>query len=117
MAAATAPLADHAPTPVPRRATGKASITIAAPMGRLSDVPIPWKARATMSTPVVGASAAHADATVNTVMPAMRVRRRPHRSPSTPPITRVAAPTMEKELMTHDSSASLASGNDSFRSA
>ena len=90
---------------------------MAAPMGRLKDVPIPWRARAPMSNPMLGANSAAAEASVNTAMPAINVNRRPHRSPSTPPITRVAAPTMVKELMTHDSSASLASGKDSFKSA
>ena len=43
--------------------------------------PAPWIARAATSTPMEGASAAAAEAAVNTAMPMTKILRRPKRSP------------------------------------
>ena len=43
--------------------------------------PAPCRARARISTPMLGARAATAEAAVNTAMPSTKMRRRPKRSP------------------------------------
>ena len=49
--------------------------------------PTPWVARAAMSRSTEGASAAPAEASVNSEMPAMNMRLRPKRSPSAAPVS------------------------------
>ena len=117
MAAATAPLADHAPTPVPRRDNRKGVDHDGRPHGKAQR----------RSDSLEGPSDDEHSGAGGQRRPRRcqgEHRDAGHQSPPPPPPLaqhpadhQVAAPTMVKELMTHDSSASLASGNDSFRSA
>ena len=50
--------------------------------------PSPWTKRATISSPCESASPHAADASVNTVTPTRKIRRRPIRSPSRPASSR-----------------------------
>jgi hypothetical protein len=49
--------------------------------------PAPCTARAAISTPMLGASAAAALDRVNTVIPTANIRRRPYRSPRAAPVS------------------------------
>src|SRR5690606_27200991 len=61
--------------------------------------------------PTLGATAQIIDARANTEQPPSNDRFRPHRSATTPPITRVAEEVIVYPLRIHDISASSASGN------
>ncbi len=61
--------------------------TIASDAGSSSAAPTPASARAPISTDTDGASAHSSDAIVNTAVPAMKMRRRPSRSASRPPVS------------------------------
>ena len=53
--------------------------------------PMPWSARAVISASIDGASAAAAEADVNSPMPSANMRLRPKRSPSAAPVSRKTA--------------------------
>ena len=53
-------------------------------MGTSSAAPVPCTSRMPTSTPMPGASAQPAEATVNRASPARNTRRGPNRSPATP---------------------------------
>ena len=116
IAAATPPTADHVPIAAPRRSFGNAAKIVAAPAGRVSEDANAWATRAMMSTVVLGASAATAEASENAAVPQRIDRLRPNLSPIAPASTRAAAPTMLKAVITHESSASEASGKASVSS-
>ena len=65
--------------------------------------PIPWAARAAISTPIEGASAAAAEAEVNRTSPMMNMRRRPKRSPSAAPVRRKTAKVSVYAFTVHSS--------------
>ena len=79
------------PSAAPRRPAGKASESRVRVSGVTIAAPRPWIARAAISASVLGASAAAADAAVNTASPATNIRRRPNRSPSAAPVSRNTA--------------------------
>ena len=54
--------------------------------GVSSAPPTPCSTRAATSTPTLGASPHNSDASVNHTAPIRKIRRRPKRSPSDPPI-------------------------------
>ena len=78
---------DHTPMAKPRRSGGKASASRVSVSGVAIAAPAPCVARATISRPMLGASAAAAEDTVNSAMPVMNIRLRPKRSPSAAPVS------------------------------
>ena len=76
---------------MPRFSEGNAADRIVSVSGMTIAAPIPWAARAEISTPIEGASAAAAEAEVNRTSPMMNMRRRPKRSPSAAPVRRKTA--------------------------
>ena len=87
IATAAPEMPDQTPSAIPRRSAGNASASSVSVSGVTSAAPAPWTARASTSMPVVGASAAPAEATVKTVRPARNMRLRPKRSPSAAPVS------------------------------
>ena len=82
MATARPPMAPQAPSAAARRSGRTAWLNRVSERGMIMAPPAPCTARAATSTPMLGASAATADAAVNSAMPATKIRRRPRRSPS-----------------------------------
>ena len=76
----------HAPSASPRRSRGTASVSSVSVSGVTIAPPTPCTARAAMSAPIDGASAAAADPAVKMAMPIRNMRLRPNRSPSAAPI-------------------------------
>ena len=76
----------HAPSASPRRSAGTAAERIVSVSGITIAPPSPWIARAASSAPIDGASAAAAEASVKIVIPIVKSRRRPNRSPSAAPV-------------------------------
>ena len=68
---------DHTPSARPRRSEGTAELRIVRLSGATMPAPRPCTARAAINAPVVGASAAAADATVKMESPMTKTRRRP----------------------------------------
>lgn len=64
--------------------SGIALTTIARATGLSIEAPIPWTARAAISTPTEGAIAQTSEAAPNTTRPTWNTRRRPSRSASAP---------------------------------
>ena len=84
-ATASPAMPPHMPIAMPRLSGGKASLISVRVSGITIAAPAPCTARAAISTPTVGDSAAHADAAVNTAIPMQNMRRLPNRSPSAAP--------------------------------
>ena len=78
---------DQAPIASPRFSAGNAVESSVSVSGVTIAAPAPWSARAAISAPVVGASAASAEATVKMPRPITNIRRRPKRSPSAAPVS------------------------------
>ena len=78
---------DQAPIARPRRSAGNAPASSVRVSGVTTAAPAPCTARAAISAPVVGASAAAAEAAVNRARPSTNIRRRPKRSPSAAPVS------------------------------
>ena len=78
---------DQTPIATPRRSGGKASASSVSVSGVAIAAPRPWVARATISRPIDGASAAAAEDSVNSEIPVMNMRLRPQRSPSAEPVS------------------------------
>ena len=78
---------DHAPIASPRFSDGKASASSVSVSGVTIAAPTPWRARAVINAPVVGASAAAAEAAVKMARPMRNIRRWPKRSPSAAPVS------------------------------
>ena len=76
----------HAPRNTPRFSSGTPAERIVSVSGITIAPPRPWTARAASSTPIVGASAAAAEAAVKIVIPIANSRRRPKRSPRAAPV-------------------------------
>ena len=76
---------DQMPSASPRRPAGNASERRVRVSGITTAAPAPWKARATISAPALGASAAAAEPTVKMPSPMTNIRRLPKRSPSAAP--------------------------------
>ena len=86
-ATAAPEMPDHTPNASPRRSAGKAAASSVSVSGVTAAAPAPWTARAVTSRPVVGASAAAAEAAVKSESPARNMRLRPKRSPSAAPVS------------------------------
>jgi hypothetical protein len=82
LATASPVIALKMPIAAPRFAGGNAALSSAKPSGMISAAPAPCAARATISAPTPGASAAAADDAANRPRPTAYSRRRPYRSPS-----------------------------------
>lgn len=81
-ATASPAMPPHIPMAMPRFSLGNASLISVSVSGITIAAPAPCTARAAISAPTVGASAAPADAAVKTARPTQNIRRRPNRSPS-----------------------------------
>ena len=97
---------DQTPSARPRRSAGTAVESSVRLSGAMIAAPRPWTARAAISVPVLGASAAAADAAVNSASPATNMRRRPKRSPSAAPVRRKTAKASVYALTVHSSASS-----------
>ena len=78
---------DQAPIARPRFSAGNAVESRVSVSGVTIAAPAPCSARAAINAPVVGASAASAEATVKMPRPITNMRRRPKRSPSAAPVS------------------------------
>ena len=76
----------QAPSTSPRRSAGTAALRMVSVRGVTIAPPRPWSARAAISTSMLGASAAAAEAPVKIASPITNIRRRPKRSPSAAPV-------------------------------
>jgi hypothetical protein len=85
MAVAMPPSPDQAPRAFDRSSATKEACRIARLPGVSSAAPTPCRARARMRTPALGANAQPREATANQIVPTIKIRRRPYRSPSVPP--------------------------------
>ena len=94
---------DQTPSATPRRSAGNASLSSVSVSGATMAAPAPWTARAAISAPVLGASAAAAEATVNTPRPRTNMRRRPKRSPKAAPVISSTAKASVYALTVHSS--------------
>ncbi len=77
----------QAPSASPRRSAGTASVRSVSVSGVTIAPPTPCRARAAISAPIDGASAAAADPSVKMPIPIRNSRLRPNRSPSAAPIS------------------------------
>ena len=99
---------DQMPSAGPRFSGAVAVERIVRLSGATIAAPSPWIARAAISAPVLGASAAAADASVKMPRPRMNIRRRPKRSPSAAPVSRNTANASVYALTVHSSASSEA---------
>ena len=76
----------HAPSAMPRFAGETAADKMVRVSGITIAPPAPWIARMATRTPIDGASAAPAEASVKMPRPTANIRRRPKRSPSAAPV-------------------------------
>ena len=84
--AAVMPLnADHVPMAWPRSDAGNVALISDRLPGTSKAAPTPCRARAAMSGSALADAAQPIEARVNSAVPAMKIRRRPKRSPSAPP--------------------------------
>ncbi len=77
---------DQMPSATPRRPAGNASDRRVSVNGVTSAPPAPWRARAPINAPMLGASAAAAEPSVKMANPKLNMRRLPNRSPSAAPV-------------------------------
>ena len=77
---------DQAPSARPRFSAGTASLSSVSVSGVTIAAPRPWAARAAIRKPVLGATAAEAEASVKSPRPSENMRLRPNRSPSAAPV-------------------------------
>ena len=75
----------------PRSFGGNVAVMIDSVAGFISAAPTPCTARAPMRKPAVEASPQASDERVKIASPITKIRRRPKRSPSLPPVIRSAA--------------------------
>ena len=101
IATARPEMPDQRPSTSPRRPAGKASESSVSVSGSTDAAAAPWMARAAISAPVVGASAAAAEATVNAETPMTNMRLRPKRSPSAAPVSSSTAKVSVYALTVH----------------
>ena len=78
----------------------------------ISAPPIPWSPRATINCRMPGASPHQAEDTENITTPAVKILRRPYRSPIDPPMRSSAARKRAYDSTTHCTSARLAPNDD-----
>ena len=81
------------PSARPRSDEGTASVRIAVLVARMSAAPIPWSARAAISTPNDGANPQSADPRVKPASPIVQIGVRPIMSESLPTLKSKAAIT------------------------
>ena len=84
-------IAPQIPSAAPRFSGGTAAETRVRVSGVTIAAPMPWIARAAISTSIEGATAASALAAVKMPRPTVNIRRRPKRSPSAAPVSRSTA--------------------------
>src|SRR3954464_13828243 len=92
---------DQAPMARPRFSGAKAVESSVSVSGVTIAAPAPWRARAAISAPADGASAAPADAAVKMARPITNMRRRPKRSPSAAPVSSSTAKVSVYALTVH----------------
>ena len=68
-------------------AAGKVAVMIERVAGFMSAEPAPWTTRAPISQPALVARPQKSEATVKMTRPTMKIRRRPNRSASLPPVS------------------------------
>ena len=76
---------DHAPIAEPWSSERKLAVMSDRLPGTRIAPPTPWRARAAISAPMLGARPHSTDAAVNQTSPITNMRRRPYSSPSAPP--------------------------------
>ena len=83
--------APQTPNAVPRSRPWKAEASSASEVANMNAPPMPCSARARLRTSGVPASAHSSEATVKITIPITKIRRRPNRSASEPPVSSSAA--------------------------
>ena len=91
IASAIAETPAQMPIAVPRCRGGKVAVMIESVAGFISAPPRPCTTRAPIRKPPFGASPQASDAPVKIASPTMKMRRRPSRSASLPPVSMNAA--------------------------
>ena len=87
IASASAETPAQTPIAVPRWRAGKVATMIESVAGFISAAPRPWTTRAAISTSPPPASPQASDEAVKTTSPITKIRRRPSRSASLPPVS------------------------------
>ena len=105
IASASAETPAQIPIAWPRSFGGNVAVMIDSVAGFMSAAPIPCTARAPMRKPALGASPQASDESVKTTMPTMKIRRRPYRSASLPPVIISAANVSAYAVTIHSSEA------------
>jgi hypothetical protein len=93
-AAAAPPTAARIPSAPIRRLSGTDAISSDCAEGTRAAAPMPWRARAAISTATDGAAAQPAEAPMKTTIPLTKTRRAPTRSATRPSGTSSAAKMM-----------------------
>ena len=88
IASAIAETPAQIPIAIPRWRAGNVAVMIESVAGFIIAAPTACTVRAAISTVAVPASPQTSDAAVKTMRPAMKIRRRPRRSASFPPLRR-----------------------------
>jgi hypothetical protein len=88
MASAIAETPAQIPIAMPRSRTAKVAEMIESVAGIINAAPTPWTARAEISSDALEERPQKSDDAVNTTRPITKIRRRPRRSPSLPPVSR-----------------------------
>ncbi len=105
IASAMAETPAQMPIAWPRCFGGNVAVMIESVAGFISAAPIPCTARAPIRKPAFGAKPQASDESVKTARPTMKMRRRPKRSPSLPPVISRAAKTSAYAVTIHSSCA------------
>jgi hypothetical protein len=92
---------DHAPIAAPRSSSAKLASTIARLAGTRSAAHAPWRIRAEINTPPLGATAQSAEVAANPSRPPLKILRRPYRSPKEPPVIISALSDSRYAFITH----------------
>ncbi len=87
IASAMAETPAQTPIAVPRSLAANVAVMIESVAGIISAAPMPWTARAPISSVALPESPQSSEETVKTTRPMMKIRRRPTRSPSLPPVS------------------------------
>src|SRR5258706_9669882 len=100
--------ADQVPIALPRSLSGNVALMMARLPGTMRAAPMPCSARNAISIRMLGASPQAIEPAVNTATPMRKMRLRPSRSPSAPPVSMSAARKSVYASTTHCTSAIVA---------
>jgi len=104
IASAIADTPAQMPIAVPRSRAAKVAEMIESVAGIINAAPIPWTARAPISSGALEERPQKSEETVKTARPMVKIKRLPRRSPSFPPVSRSEAKVRAYTATVHSSS-------------